>query len=134
VGPTLVALPVITLLGFVGLAVVPGLGLLLAFQVLRRGMDYGVTRPAREVLFTVLAREDKYQAKSFIDTFVYRGGDALAAAVYNLLAAGGMSVLTLVTLPLCILWAVVSLLLGRRQAQLATHAAPPAAPSGVPAG
>jgi AAA family ATP:ADP antiporter len=133
VGPTLVALPVITLVGFAALAVVPGLELLLVFQVLRRGTDYGVTRPAREVLFTVLAREDKYQAKSLIDTFVYRGGDALAAAVYKLLASGGMGVLTLVTLPLCLVWAALSLLLGRRQAQLAGHAAPPASPAGVPA-
>jgi AAA family ATP:ADP antiporter len=125
VGRTLIVLPLLTMVGFAALALAPGLGLLLVFQVLRRGTDYGITRPAREVLFTVLAREDKYQAKSFIDTFVYRGGDALAATIQKMLAAGGMPVLTLVTLPLCLVWAVISLLLGRRQAQLAGHAAPP---------
>ena len=57
----------------------PGLGLLAFFQVLRRAMNYALSRPAREVLFTVLRREDKYKAKSFMDTLVYRAGDQIGA-------------------------------------------------------
>ena len=38
--------------------------------VLRRAGNYAVARPARETLYTVVSREDKFKAKSFIDTFV----------------------------------------------------------------
>jgi AAA family ATP:ADP antiporter len=52
---------------------------------LRRVGDYALTRPARESLFTVVSRDEKYKAKSLIDTFVYRGGDATNGTVYDLL-------------------------------------------------
>ncbi len=79
VGLTLAMLPAISLAGFLAIGLMPGLGLLALFQVLRRAMNYALSRPAREVLFTVLRREDKYKAKSFMDTFVYRAGDQIGA-------------------------------------------------------
>lgn len=111
---TLAVLPAFTLLGFALLVAAPRLGLppltlLVAFQVLRRGLDFAITRPAREVLFTVVPRADKYQAKSFIDTFVYRGGDLLGAWSSTLLAerAGAPAALVVGGL-LCLLWLGVS--------------------------
>ena len=64
-------------LGFGALATVPVFTALAAFVILRRAGNFALTNPGMEVLFTVVPREDKYKAKSFIETFVYRGGDQL---------------------------------------------------------
>ena len=53
--------------------------MLIVFDAAFRAMQRAITRPARETLFTVVSREDKYKSKAFIDTFVYRGGDLLGA-------------------------------------------------------
>lgn len=75
VGITLALLPALTLCGFATLAFIPSLTSLVVFQVLRRSSDYAISRPTREVLYTVVPREDRYKAKNFIDTAVYRAGD-----------------------------------------------------------
>ncbi|MBS1766629.1 MAG: MFS transporter [Acidobacteria bacterium] len=87
VGVILCALPVLTALGFGALALWPVFGTLMAFQVLRRGLHYGVDRPAREVLYIPLSADERYKSKPFIDTFVYRFGDLLGAWLPALLAA-----------------------------------------------
>ena len=121
VGITLAFLPVLSTLGFLGMGFVPVLALLAVFQVLRRAGNFAVTRPAREVLFTVLRREDKYKAKSFIDTFVYRTGDQIGAWSYPLLTWFGLGLtgISFVAAPLAALWCVLSLWLGKKQAALA---------------
>jgi ATP:ADP antiporter, AAA family len=121
VGITLAMLPMVSLIGFVALAVLPVLSLLALFQVLRRAMNYAVSRPAREVLFTVLRREDKYKAKSFMDTFVYRTGDQIGAWSYPTLRwlGLGFTAISWAAVPLVAFWCVLSLWLGRRQVALA---------------
>jgi len=121
VGTTLAMLPVVSLIGFVSLAMLPILSLLAVFQVLRRAMNYAVSRPAREVLFTVLRREDKYKAKSFMDTFVYRAGDQIGAWSYPALRWLGLGLtgISWAAVPLVTFWCVLSLWLGRRQVALA---------------
>ena len=69
----------------------PTLGVLVVFQVLRQVSNYVVTRPARETLYTVVSREDKYKAKSLIDAFVYRAGDQVGAWSYSLMGWLGLS-------------------------------------------
>ena len=64
-------------------------GAIAVFQVLRRAGDYAIARPTREVLFTVVPREDRYKAKSFIDTVVYRFGDQVGAWTVPLLRGFG---------------------------------------------
>ncbi|MEO5719766.1 MAG: MFS transporter [Chthoniobacterales bacterium] len=121
VGFTLAFLPVLSVMGFLGMGFVPVIGLLAAFQVLRRAGNFAVTRPAREVLFTVLRREDKYKAKSFIDTFVYRAGDQIGAWSYPLLTFLGLGLtgVSFVAAPLAAVWCVLSIWLGRKQAEMA---------------
>jgi AAA family ATP:ADP antiporter len=68
--------------GFVALAASPGLAVFVAVQIFRRGLQYGLERPSREVLFTAVSAEEKYKAKSFIDTVVFRGGDAASLWAY----------------------------------------------------
>jgi AAA family ATP:ADP antiporter len=128
VGLTLAFLPVLSMMGFIAMGFVPVLALLALFQVLRRAGNFAVTRPAREVLFTVLRREDKYKAKSFIDTFVYRLGDQVGAWSYPLLTWLGLGLtgISFVAAPLAAGWCALSLWLGRRQVALANQRKPDA--------
>lgn len=110
VGLALAVLPVLTLGCFVAMRASPVLAVLVVCQVARRALDFSLTKPAREVLFTVVRPEDKYKAKSFIDTFVYRSGDALGAASVDRVL--GPALLIGMTL-LCAVWAVLGWALGR---------------------
>src|SRR5262249_44163633 len=83
VGGAQALLPVGSIVGLLLFASNPTLQVFFPFQVFRRAGDYGLAKPAREVLFTVVNRRDKYLAKNLIDTFVYRGNDALCAWVYD---------------------------------------------------
>jgi AAA family ATP:ADP antiporter len=124
VGVALATLPAMTIIGFGGLAAMPSLGAIATFQVLRRAGDYAIARPTREILFTVLPREDRYKTKGFIDTFVYRLGDQVGAWSVALLRSFGESAGTvaLVAIPVAALWLVNALWLGRRQEALAETA------------
>jgi AAA family ATP:ADP antiporter len=121
VGLTLALLPAVNLIGFLAMGWMPLLSLLVAFQTLRRASNFAISRPAREVLFTVLRREDKYKAKSFIDTFVYRLGDQIGAWSYPLLTWLGLGLagISFVAAPLSAVWCGLSLWLGRKQVALA---------------
>jgi ATP:ADP antiporter, AAA family len=117
VSVTLALLPVIVALGFVGLAIVGTLAALVVFDATFRAVQRAIMRPARETLFTVVGREDKYKSKAFIDTFVYRGGDAVGAQTEGLLGRLGMGLAALasVAVPLAIVWAALGIWLGRVQ-------------------
>jgi AAA family ATP:ADP antiporter len=118
---TLALLPVLSVLGFSALAMTPTIAALVVYQVLRRAGNFAFARPTREVLFTVVPREDKYKAKSFIDTVIYRAGDQVGAWSYAALGflGLGMTGISVVAVPLSIAWLVNSLWLGRRQEKLA---------------
>ncbi len=112
---TLAVLPLVSLAAFLALGADPVFAVIIGAQIARRSADYAVSKPAREVLFTLVDRESKYKAKNFIDTAVYRGGDALSAWLFQgLVGLGlGLSGLALLAAPIAALWAVSSLLLGR---------------------
>ncbi len=121
VGIALALLPALTFFGFAALALVPALSSLVIFQILRRSSDYAIARPTREVLYTVVPREDRYKAKSFIDTVVYRGGDQVGAWTYAGFTAFGFGIaqIAFVAIPLAALWFVTGLWLGKKQEKLA---------------
>ncbi len=117
-GWTLAAIPILLAAGFLALAIAPVLGVLLVVQVVRRAGNYAIMRPARETLYSVLSQEEKYKAKNFIDTVVYRGGDAVSAWVYAGLASGlglGLAAIALVAAPIAALWAGLAHRLGRER-------------------
>lgn len=122
---TLGVLPALTIAGFGALALLPTVMAVAAFQVVRRAADYAVARPARELLYTVASREDRYKAKSLIDTVVYRTGDQVGAWSVTLLRALGLgaSQVSFAAIPLAALWLVNALWLGRRQERLAAQEA-----------
>jgi len=123
VGGTLALIPLLLAAGFAALGVAPVLVVLVVVQVLRRAGEYAITRPAREMLYVVLAREEKYKAKNFIDTVVYRGGDAVSAWAYaGLRALGlGLGAIAFIAVPLALVWAWVAYKIGRRQEALAAR-------------
>ncbi len=114
---TLALLPLTAVLGFIGLAMVASLAMLIVFEAGFRAVQRAIMRPARETLYTVVAREDKYKSKAFIDTFIYRGGDVLGAQLEGLLGRLGMGLAALasVAVPLAIAWAALGIWLGRAQ-------------------
>lgn len=126
VGVTLAAIPVAMTIGFLSLGVYPTLAILVAVQVCYRAGRYGLTKPAREVLWTVLGREEKYKSKPFLDAAVYRGGDLVSGWIYAGLAAVGLSVgaIALLAAPVAGLWAMLAVYLGRQQDELGQQ--PPA--------
>ncbi len=122
----LVLVPVITVIGFATLGATFTLEAIIVFEVLRKATNYSVTRPAREILFTVVDRAEKYKAKSFIDTFVYRGGDSLAAVAFATLKEPlALPMVALTAVPFALAWAWTGFLLGRRQGRMARSSAGP---------
>ncbi len=121
VGVTLAALPALCVIGFTGLGVWPTAIVIVVFQVLRRGSNFALARPAKESLYTVVEREDRFKAKALIDTFVYRGGDQIGVWSYaGLSALGlGMASIAFTAVPIAGLWLAVGLWLGKRQSELA---------------
>ena len=111
----LALLPLANALGFIGLAIFGSFAALILLEALNKAVQRGMTRPAREALFTVISREDKYKAKAFIDTFIYRSGDVVGAQVEGVLGRLGLALggLVSVVVPLALAWAVLGIWLGR---------------------
>jgi AAA family ATP:ADP antiporter len=120
IGISLALLPVISFVGFGLLAVAPVLMVVIGFDVLRRAGNFAIQRPARESLYTVVSRTDKYKAKNFNDTFVYRVGDQLGAWSYTAMMYFGLGLtgLGLTMLPVSLIWVFLSLWLGKQYKQI----------------
>ena len=123
VGFTLALLPLLSMVGFLALGAAPVFAVFVVFQVLRRAGNFAVAVPTREVLYTVLPRRDKYKAKNFNDTFVYRAGDQAGAWSFAGLGALGLGTAALAwtMVPVAGVWLVVALWLGKRQKGLASR-------------
>ena len=118
----LALIPFLLCFGFIALWLAPVLGVIMFVQVIRRAGNYSITRPLREMLYVVLSNEEKYKAKNFIDTAIYRGGDMASAWVYSGLSAGlgfSLSTIALIAVPVCGLWTYVAYKLGKTQESLA---------------
>jgi AAA family ATP:ADP antiporter len=117
VGRAAAFLPLVFGLGFLALAWMPWLLVVIAFQAIQRTANFAISNPAREVLFTVLRRDEKYKAKNVIDIVVFRGADAVAGWLFALLRGAGLelSTISVATVPLAGGWLVLALALGRAQ-------------------
>jgi len=112
----LCAMPVVSIVGFVALALAPGLATLVAFGIARRAGEYAVSKPARETLFNALPPEQKYKAKNVIDTLVHRFGDTSSTWIFAGLRSAGMSLgtMTWLAVPVAGAWLAVASWLGRQ--------------------
>ena len=119
-GPAAAILPVLFALGFAALILAPGLWTIVAFQALQRTLNFAFSNPAREILFTSVAREEKYKAKNLIDTVVFRGGDVVWSWTFAGLAALTGSALAVAgcAIPIMAGWAGLAVWLGRKQESL----------------
>jgi ATP:ADP antiporter, AAA family len=121
VGPALALLPVVFIAGFAVLAVAPVLAVVIAFQALQRTANFALSNPARETLFTVLARDEKYKAKNVIDIVAVRGADAVGGWLVTGLRALGVEAraVAVCAIALGAAGVALSVALGRSQARRA---------------
>jgi AAA family ATP:ADP antiporter len=113
---TLALVPVFIVAGLLILAFAPILTVVLALQIARRAGNYGITRPAREMLFTAVDRETRFKAKPVIDIVVYRGGDAVSSIAFAGLTDGlglGLGIMAAIGAMIAAVWAFVGRALGR---------------------
>jgi len=120
----LISAPIAYAVMFATLGIAPTLAAFAIGDVIRRGLTYGVTVPAREVLFTVVSRDDKYKSKGFIDTVIFRGGDALSSQIL----AGAKylfaspAIIQVAMIPVAFVWTGISFWLAFQQKKLADAA------------
>ena len=126
-GPSLMLalMPLVSLAGFAWLGAAPTLTALVVFGVTRRVGEFAISKPAREALFTVVSREERYKAKNFIDTVVYRGGDVFSIWAFGALTAAAAAAATGVALA----WTAVAFYLGSRIRGWSPAAAPSSSPA-----
>ena len=126
VGTAAAFLPFVFAAGFALLAAHPVLAVVIGFQAAQRAANFAISNPAREILFTVLGREEKYKAKYLIDGATFRGADAVNGWLFAALRGAGLdiSAISLATVPVAAGWFILSLILGKAQARRATAAAP----------
>jgi AAA family ATP:ADP antiporter len=117
VGAALALLPLVFAAGFAVLAAAPVLAVVIAFQALQRTANFAISNPAREVLFTVVARDEKYKAKNVIDIVAVRGADAAGGWLFTALRSLGMEVrsIPLVAIALAAVCLALAVALGRAQ-------------------
>lgn len=117
---TLALLPLVSIVGFAWLGWAPSLTILVGFTILRRAINFAVARPSREILFTVVSKQEKYHAKVFIDTLVYRTGDQIGAWSYQALGILGLALapMAIFSVALACGWTVLSFILGKSQEKI----------------
>ena len=123
----LILLPAASIFGFAMIGLMPVLLTFILFTIVRRVSEYAVAKPAREVLFTVVGREEKYKAKNFIDTAVSRGGDAATGWIVNGVKAMGISATQIAwaLIPLACVWAWLGWVLARQEERKRLSGIPP---------
>lgn len=99
---SLAAMPIVVGISFLALGAVPTLAMLIATQIIRRAADYGLAKPSREMLFTVLNPESKFKSKSLIDTVLQRGADSVGNWLYVLIAGLGLAGLSWLGAAVCV--------------------------------
>lgn len=130
-GWMLALMPIVSIAGFAALGASPTLAVLLVVGVTRRAGEFAISKPVRETLYTVVPREDRYKAKGFTDTVVYRGGDALSGWLFGALRGAGLGAgaIAWAALPVAGAWLALAFWLGRGYGEAVTAKEPRATPA-----
>jgi len=112
IGGTLALLPIVSIVGFALLAINPVFLIIAGLQVLRRSITFGLTKPTSDMLYSVVSPEEKYKAKNFIETAIYRGGDVISTWTIRFISGIGLSGIALVCVPIAIIWAWLAFWIG----------------------
>lgn len=113
IGWTLSLLPLLSIVGFLLLAFNPTFAVIAAFQILRRSLGFGFSKPTSDMLYSVVPAEAKYKAKNFIDTTVYRGWDVVSTWTIRSIGSIGLSGVALVCVPIAAIWMMIVRWIGR---------------------
>ena len=114
IGVTMSALPIISIVGFAILAIEPTLAVVAILTIIRRSLGFGFSKPTTDMLYSVVTPEEKYKAKNFIDTVVYRGGDLIGTwTLRPIISAVGIVGTSVIMVPFAAIWAGIALWLGR---------------------
>ena len=113
----LALIPFLVMIGFSGLSLITILPVLVVVQVIHKAGNFSLLRPGREILFTLVSHEDRYKAKNFIDTVLYRGSDAVVGWAFAGLVSFGLSlpVIALLVVPIAGLWSFTGFSLGNKK-------------------
>jgi AAA family ATP:ADP antiporter len=129
----LFVMPVISLLGYTGIAAVASLAVMSVAKASENSVDYSLQNTTRQALFLPTSREAKYKVKALVDTFFVRVGDVVAAALVWLgsgpLRLDGRA-FAVVNVALVSLWLVVVWRIAQRHPQPVVAKTP--APSWTP--
>ncbi|NNL54519.1 MAG: MFS transporter [Woeseia sp.] len=112
VGFTLALLPLVSIVGFAVLAVHPVFIVMATLQVLRRSITFGLTKPTTDMLYSVVSPEERYKAKNFVETAIYRGGDLIATWTIRAISGIGIAGVAIICVPLAIIWALLAYKIG----------------------
>lgn len=128
IGWTLSLLPILSIAGFALLALNPTFVIAAGFQVLRRSLGFGFSKPTSDMLYSVVSPEAKYKAKNFIDTTMYRGWDVVSTWIIRSIGSIGLSGVALICVPIAAIWMLIVRWIGRdyRRRDDATSALTPA--------
>ncbi|MFQ6004984.1 MAG: NTP/NDP exchange transporter [Woeseia sp.] len=113
IGVSLAILPIVSVIGFAILAANPVFIVIAALQVARRSLAFGLAKPTSDMLYTVVSPEEKYKAKNFVETALYRGGDLVGSWVVRMMGGLGLGGISLVCVPLAAIWTAIAFWLGK---------------------
>ena len=113
IGWTLSLLPLLSVVGFTLLAFNPTFAVIAAFQILRRSLGFGLSKPTSDMLYSVVSPEEKYKAKNFIETTVYRGWDVVSTWTIRSIGSIGLSGVALLCVPIAFVWVLIVRWIGR---------------------
>ena len=113
IGTTLAILPIVSVIGFTLLALHPVFAIIAVLQVLRRSITFGLTKPTTDMLYSVVSAEERYKAKNFVETAIYRGGDLIGTWTIRFIGGIGLSGVAMVWVPLAVLWVFAARYIGR---------------------
>jgi AAA family ATP:ADP antiporter len=115
----LLALPALAFLSYGSFLVAPILSVFFVAKVGESSLEYSLQNTARQALFLVSSRVEKYVGKTVIDTVVVRAGDALTALVVLAGSRAALSTKAFATLNLVLIsvWIVVVFAIGRENSR-----------------
>lgn len=120
-------LPAIAVIGYGLVALIPAFAFLRLFKIVENGLNYSLQNTARHALILPCDEEQKYAGKTTIDTFFWRLGDLLHAAVVfvgvHWLAAAPAQ-FALINCALAVAWFVLASRIATRHRVLTSDPAP----------
>jgi len=112
IGWTLALVPILSIVGFTVLAIHPTFAVIVVFQVIRRALGFGFSKPTSDMLYSIVPPEAKYKAKNFIDTTLYRAWDVVSTWTISLLSSIGLGGIAMVCVPIAFVWMAIARWIG----------------------